>query len=507
MTGLTDECTKPTIQSERENPMTMNSQHGTQGGLKAGALGALGAAALGAVMMAPALGIYANLGLISADSGEVAPAAFLLALICTLPTAVSYALIAREIPLAGSAYSWLSESISPFVGTWVGLLLVATYFFAVILQPMLFGLFFNELLVALFHIQTGYGTWILGVLLSTLLVAFLTYPGIQISAKGSIALMVVELAVVLALSGTILIVLWLHGQVRFAPFNPAKALHGFHGLFAGLVFALLSFVGFGVITTAAEETHSPRSIIPRVVILACVLLGIFWALTSWGFCLALPPEAWADFVVKGINPVAVVARLYWRGGYILVILTAITAVLGVYLASIVGYARVAYVMGRDGTLPSFLGRLHPTYLVPWNAQHVVLVVTLTADALWGRWLGLYLSYDWWGTAVVFFSMASNIFVNVGCAVFFYRFRRWQFSGWWHGFIPFLGIITSFVPLYYSFGADLWNAGWKKGQSIILFCILIVVGSTLYTIALSRWKPQVLRRSSERTEPWKSPTLT
>jgi putrescine importer len=140
----------------------MNSPDNSPGGLKADAIGALGVAALGTVMMAPALGIYANLGLISADSGEVAPAVFLLALACTLPTAVCYALIAREIPSAGSAYSWLSESINPFVGTWVGLLLVATYFFASILQPMLFGLFFNELLASLLSrpaMEHGCSAW------------------------------------------------------------------------------------------------------------------------------------------------------------------------------------------------------------------------------------------------------------------------------------------------------------------------------------------------------------
>ena len=71
--------------------------------LQAGAISTLGIAALGAVMMAPALGIYANLGLIGAEAGRVAPAVFLLALFCTLPTAVSYALISREIPSAGSA--------------------------------------------------------------------------------------------------------------------------------------------------------------------------------------------------------------------------------------------------------------------------------------------------------------------------------------------------------------------------------------------------------------------
>ncbi|MEW5979732.1 MAG: APC family permease [Acidobacteriota bacterium] len=477
----------------------MNLESESHEGLKAGSLNALGAIALGAVMMAPALGIYANLGLISAESGEVAPAVFLLSLICTLPSAVSYALIARELPSAGSSYRWLSESINPAVGMWVGLLLVATYLLAVILQPMLFGLFFNELLAAVFGMQIGYGTWMVGVVLSSILVALIAYPGIQMSAKASIVLMVAELVVVFALSLTILTGHWLDDRVQFTPFNPARSLGGSHGLFGGLVFGLLSFVGFGVITTAAEETNSPRSTIPKVVVLACILLGGFWAFTAWGFCLALRPQEWADYVTKGINPVAVIAQLYWRGGSIVVILTAITSVLGVYAASMVGYARVAYAMGRDGTLPNYFGKLHPKYRVPWNAQHVVLVVTILVAAIWGRWLGLYLSYDWWGSALVLFAMVSNILVNLGCGVFFYRFRRREFSGVWHGFIPVLGIITSFLPLYYSFGTNLWQAGWKRGQSVILFCIFIVIACSIYTYVLSRLKPEVLQRSLARGE--------
>ena len=65
-------------------------------------------------------------------------------------------------------------------------------------------------------------------------------------------------------------------------------------------------------------------------------------------------------------------------------------------------------MGRDGTLPAFFGRLHPKYQAPWNAQHLVLSVTLVVAAVWGYWLGLYPSYEWWGASLVFFALVSNI---------------------------------------------------------------------------------------------------
>ena len=463
--------------------------------LRAGAMSTLGIAALGAVMMAPALGIYANLGLIGAEAGRTAPFIFLLALLCTIPTAISYALISKEIPSAGSAYTWLSDSLTPQIGMWIGLLVAAMYFFAVVLQPILFGLFFNDLLLSVFQIKPSFGTFLAGVLLSTAMVALLAYPGAQISANGSIVLMVSELSVVLALSGTVFYVLLGRHQVDLTPFDPSRALHGTHGLFAGLIFALLTFVGFSVITTAAEETDSPREIIPRVVILGCVLLGLFWAVTAWPLSLSLKDEAWATQTAHGINPVAVIAHQYWGSGSLVVTLTALSAVLGVYLASVIGYARIVFAMGRDGTLPAWFAQLHPKYQVPWNAQHVVLAATIALDLIWSRWLGIYMAYDWWGTAVVFFAMIANIFVNVGCTAYFYRFRRDSFHPGWHGVVPVLGMVTSVIPLYYSFGPDLWQAGWNKGQSVMLFCGLVTLGCMLYTAALHRWKRDVFDRAA------------
>ncbi len=450
-----------------------------RGGLRAGALGTLGAAALGMAMMAPALGIYANLGLIAGSAGSVAPAVFIVALLCTLPTALSYAFISREIASAGSAYTWLSESINPFVGTLVGLLLLATYFIAVLLQPMLFGLFFNDLLGAVLQMQTGYLTWAMGVVVSTAIVAALAYPGIEISGKASIVLTVIELIVVLALSGTILAVAIGNGEVTAAPFDPRQSLRGPGGFFKALVFGLLSFVGFSVITTAAEETNSPRTIIPRVVVVSCLLLGAFWTLSAWTFSLSLPAEAWGGFVAQGVNPVAIVAERHWGAGRLVITLTAISAVLGVYVASLIGFTRVAFAMSRAGALPAFLGQLHPKYQSPWRSQHLAFGATLIISLIWGRWLGLYLSYDWWGTSLVLFATISNIFVNIGCTAYFYRFHREHFKWLWHGLAPFIGVVTSCLPLYYSFGPDLWRAGWKGGQSIILFSATVVALSIIH----------------------------
>jgi amino acid transporter len=128
---------------------------------------------------------------------------------------LSYALIAREIPSAGSAYTWLSEAIHPFAGFWIGILLLQTYLFCVILQPIVFGVFFNDLVASVFHLKIGFGTTMLGIIVPSLIVACLTYPGIQISARASLRLAVVEVLVVLALFCTILVVLIAHGRLEW----------------------------------------------------------------------------------------------------------------------------------------------------------------------------------------------------------------------------------------------------------------------------------------------------
>lgn len=457
--------------------------------LHAGALGILGVAGLGAASMAPALGVYANLGPMYSSSGRATPLVFIISLILTLPTALSYALISGEIPAAGSAYTWLSQSVNRFCGAWIGLILLISYAIAAILQPILFGTFFNVLLSDVFGVSVGFGTWVLGALLSMLIVAALVYPAIELSARSSFVLTCIEVLSVFALACTIL---WRSSSANPLLHHPISASDFFgdpSGFSKGLVFGLLSFVGFQVITTTAEETHSPRSVIPKVMVLSCVFIGVLWAFCAWAFELGLAPEKWSAALGRGDNPVLSLAVKYWGVGSIMVLITSLTAVLGTYVASVIGYARTAWAMGQSLELPSALGSLHPKFRTPWNAQHLLFAITLMVVPFWGYIFGGEKSYDWWGTALVIFSMIPNLFVNIGCALFFYRSRRAKFNWLLHGISPFLGCIASLIPLYFSCGVDLWRAGWKNGGSIILFSL----GTLLIII------PYVRARSSKLVE--------
>lgn len=466
----------------------MSTTTSTTPTLKKNAMGFAGAATMGAMMMAPALGIYANFGPLATNAGVVAPVVFFFSLLASLPTAISYALVSREMPSSGSAYTWLWRTLRPTIGVGVGILMVVYYIIAVLLQPILFGLFFNDLL-SYFGVQnTGFATWLIGFSICTAIVGILVYRGISLSTHSVLIMMLIEAGVVTLLGLTIFFVKLGHGQLNFSPFNPGAALHGTTGLFAGLIFGLLSFTGYDVISTLAEETKAPRSLIPRATIAACVGVGVFWIVMSWFYTIAVPIGDVAKYTTSGVTPITPIAHIYWGNFNILVIITGMTAATGVYIATVIGASRVLHAMGREGTLPKFFGQIHPRYQVPWNAMHVIFTITIIVDVIWALWVGLYNAFGWWGSAIVFFALVTYIFVNLANIIFFWRFRREQFNVFLNVIIPIIGMAVGVYLLYNSFFVSLWGAGWQMGQSIVVVSLALLILTVFYTIGLRSTRP-------------------
>src|SRR4051794_34385625 len=234
------------------------------GGLRRNSMTWIGAALLGAIIMSPASGLYFNFTPTEAAAGTVVPLIFLIAIVVTLPTALSYAALSRSLPSAGSAYTWVRRAINPNAGIFAGWILNGFYLLAQIVLPGIGALFFNDILAQI-GIPTGYLTWAIGVLLMTGIVAAINYRGIDLSLKGTVIFMVLESAVVLALMLTIFIVQSRNGTFTGSDvartFQPSAAMGGTAAIFAALVFGVQANVGFDAVSTLAEETHTPRKFI------------------------------------------------------------------------------------------------------------------------------------------------------------------------------------------------------------------------------------------------------
>ncbi len=472
-------------------------------GLKSGTLGLAGLVALGAVMMSPALGLYGNWGPMAAIVGLPTPLVFLAALLIALPTAASYALLTRRLPSSGSAYAWTWQFISPPAGAWVGLLMAAYYIVAVILQPAFFGLVFNDLLGQFGLAHPNLWTWALGAVVVTVFAMFLTYRGVSVSIKGTVIFLVIEVLVVVALTVTIVATGASHGiGLSLKPFYPSEILGGGGAFWTAMILGVLSFTGFDVISTVAEEAQAPRRLLPRATLLACIVVGVFWAINAWAFSISEPLSAVQDLISSGTTPAPAIAEAYWGAGKILVTLTAMTATAASYVACAVGASRVLFAQGRQGTVPRLLGSTHARSGVPVNALHVVFGIVAIGLTIVTAWLKNPISaYVWWAGSVVFFALITYGFVHASNYAYFRKTKH--FNVFLNAVIPTVGITLAVYLLYKSFFVNLWSQDWNAGKSVVVFAVAVSILAALYVLILRIIRPAVL--TGPLSEPTNSAT--
>lgn len=458
-------------------------------GLRANSMSWVGAALLGAIIMSPASGLYFNFTPIEATAGTVVPLVFLIAMVVTLPTALSYAALSRSLPSAGSAYTWVQTALNPAAGVFVGWILNGFYLLAQVVLPGIGALFFNEIFDQI-GIPTGYLTWALGVLLMTAAVALINFRGIDLSLKGTVLFMVVESAVVLALMITIFVVQGGNGSFTAHSlansFNPSAAIGGSAAVFAALVFGIQGNVGFDAVSTLAEETRTPRKYIPLATVAAVLAVGLYWIVTGLGFVASLPVAQVIHIAGGGGTPIAGIASHYWgASGQLLISVVAFTSILAIFTAQNVASSRALYAMGRQRTAPPWLGRLSARHRVPSNAMTLGLVVTVVVTLFLGAILGTSSQYNWTATMSSALALLTYLAVNIANAVYHWRFERAQFRVFSHAVVPVIGILVVCFVLEKSYLGSLWDAGWTYGRSVQLAVVIWLALGLLWMLRVRR----------------------
>jgi amino acid transporter len=440
----------------------------TGGGLKRDSLNLRRLAFIGLAYFSLAPVIYLNMGFMESDSGgPVMPFLFILITIAVLPTAISFAVLNNRRPSAGSGYTWLWESTYPSVGLWLGWIMIATYVVVAALYPPAFGAFFNALL-AYFHLTANTWTGIGGGVAAILIVGYMNHNNIKLSSLVIGILMVFEATFVAAVALVIVIKGGHLGHFSAAPFNPGAATLGFSGLSLAAIFAFLSIAGVDGIAPVAEESRTPRRLIPLATILITLIAGGYWTLVSYGFAISVPLHTVESYVSAGqITPVLPIARSYIGGWAVLVPITGFTAALASFGASLYAASRITYAISREGFLAKYFTGLHPKFRTPWRAEAATLVVALVFLVLVSLWQGGPANaYAYLGEIFVFFVLVLYMFVNLANIVYHARFRRDSFSWFLNGFIPVAGIAIDGYILYKGFFVTELALPFKTGSSIV-----------------------------------------
>jgi amino acid transporter len=460
--------------------------------LKKNAISPLGLAALAIGLTSPAIGLFALWGTMQTATGPITPLIFLAAMLFTLPTGLSYAVLNTRFPSAGAASTWLWRAISPGVGFLAGLLMLTYFLMATIACPLMFAMFFGDLAEMIHAPLSRSAALYIGVFVATVPVAACCLRGAEASTKVTVRLMLAETLVVMALSVTILIAKWGHlSEVALAPFNPGNATQGFSGFWAAMIVGVLGFCGFDVVSTAAEEANAPRTQVPRAIFITLVGMGLFWAANAWVYTFAISQTSVDAYTQAGISAVNGIAKTYWGWGSLMVVLTAFTGMTAVYISCAQGASRIAFALARHRLLPPSLGVLAGSRRVPRNAVWSVLgcAVVFWLATLYVLRNGLD-SFNWWSFALVFFATLTFMAVNVANAVYFFRFARKEFNIFKNLLVPVAGFAINAYLLYAAFFSSLWSSNLPTGRSVVVGSVAILIAELAVVASVRTFAPQL-----------------
>jgi amino acid transporter len=219
-----------------------------------------------------------------------------------------------------------------------------------------------------------YLSWVLVGVVGSLVMTAVNVVGIKMAAIVQTAVtLVILLAGVVVVSGALF-----NGSA--ANMQPLE-VGGIKGMLTVLVMVPFLLVGFDVIPQAAEEIDLPHREIGAVLVVSVIMAVAWYVLIVLGVSLSLDNKALGSASLATADAGTTV----WGRPLIgkLVVVAGIAGILTSWNAFLVGGSRAIYALAEAGTLPRFLGRLHPRFNTPANAIILVGVLAVFAP-LFGR---------------------------------------------------------------------------------------------------------------------------
>ena len=396
--------------------------------------------------MAPGAAVAYSIYISVPFSRQALALSVLLALIACLCAAVAIGQLARLEPSAGGLYAYAARSLGPWAGFIVAWLFIL---FEPLVAPFLY-LEFGWAMREVMGSEAGWhysGQWWIWALLMTIIVFLLTYRDIRLSTTAGVILGAFEIIVFGALA--IWMLLSNAGDLNLSPFNPHHAVGGWNGVFRGMVFAILAFIGFEAAAPLGEEAKHPRRTVPLAVIGSAFAIGLFYILCSYAWVFG---AGFDNFVnqATGADPWRNLGKVFWSTGWIIVFLAICNSIAANSNAAVNAATRVFYALSRNRLLPRSLGRTHPQFKTPYIAIIWMSVFAFVLAVILGWKWGPLVGFALIATLAVIVVVVVYILICLGCVWHYWTKRRDEFNWFLHGVMPIAGAILFFFPLYYQY---------------------------------------------------------
>ncbi|MDI9865446.1 amino acid permease [Flectobacillus sp. DC10W] len=407
-------------------------------------------------------GLFSLTGLAAANNaGPAVTLSFVVAAVGCAFAGLCYAEFAAMIPVAGSAYTYsyatLGELVAWIIGwdlvlefsvgaatvaiSWSNYLVKFLAYYQLYIPPQLVHSPFETITLA--DGQQVHGLFNLPAALVVVLMSFILMRGTKGSAIWNAIVVSLKVAVVL-----VFIALgWNYVQPQnYQPYIPTNTgvfgEYGWSGILRGAGVVFFVFLGFDIISTAAQETKNPQRNMPIGIIgslLVCTILFVLFAHVMTGL------SHYTTFK-NNAAPVAVAIQqtpYAWLSQ--LVILAILVGYTSVILVDLMGQSRVFFSMSKDGLLPKIFSEIHPKFRTPWQSNILFCVfVSLFAAFVPIDVVGEMTSI---GTLLAFVVVCGGVLVLRKTNPDIPR----SFKTPWVPFVPIMGILTcvgmmAFLPL-------------------------------------------------------------
>ncbi|MFF6996862.1 amino acid permease [Streptomyces sp. NPDC008313] len=407
-------------------------------------------------------GIFTLAGTVA--NGTAGPAvlvSFLIAGLASAAAALSYAEFAGLIPKAGSAYTYGYAVLGEFAGWFIGWDLLLEYTAIVAVVAIGISGYFSFLVG-----ETGADLphWMLGApgtgdghrvdlfaAVLCLLIAYLLNLGMRSAARFETVVVGLKILVVLLVIG---VGVFHIDTGNYSPFFP----YGVGGAFTGAATVFFAVFGYDAMSTAAEESkeaqkHMPKAIIYSLAISMVLYVAACLVLTGMQDYKEIDKESGFSTAFKSVG---------LSGLADVIAVGAIIGILTVMFTFMLGVTRVWFSMSRDGLLPKWFAKTHPTRHVP---TRVTWIVGFASAAIAG-FLPI-------GEAAELTNIGILLaFVVVCVAVIVLRYKQPDlprtFRTPWMPVVPALGVVFS-----------IWLITFLQWQTWVRFAVWFVIGCVIY----------------------------
>lgn len=308
--------------------------------------------------------LVVGVGAAGKGAGVATPIAIIIAAIGVGGLGWIIAAYSRKIHAAGALYDYVTDGFGKRVGFIAGWLYYACTLLLSGAIVLLVGGITSGFLQSSYGVNIPY--WVLDLVYAVLLFGLL-YFGVKISTKAQLVLVSASALLVLGFFISI-IAQGGHGGNTIRPFEPSASAGGWSGIFFGIIYAVLLFVGFESAANLGEETAHPKRAIPIAVLGSVAVVTVFYVLAAYAQDIGFGLNT-----TKWMSSPAPLFTLGAPGDFGTSVLldflniVVICDIMAVGVGAAVSSTRGLFALARDRRIPSPFAKVSKRWGTPVNA--------------------------------------------------------------------------------------------------------------------------------------------